>query len=1439
MAPGPAVFAADCRIPHPSLTTFNFRSLSVQATKRRSVQSHRHGYVMRCIKRYLAISNILCAQETWLKPNDAASLQASLPNHKVFYNNHPVNRAGTLVIVDNRLLRHYKVREIPPRPGCEGRVQVLHFSDALASETQAAKRDPFYLINLYLQSGDESVRRSEQLSSLLRLPVTPDTRSFLVGDLNFVESPQDDASGDHCVIPAAWPEVVEHFSLREVSQPLHTCFSLSTSTARCRSSRLDRIYISHTDTDNAILAPQTHVPYVKGNILECSRRASSGARTYNPRYKPSDHLPVALFFTPSNPPSNKRRTRCSPHLAEEAHVLDFIRSHWQGWRRHTSQSCYAALDAWKSSVASGCTHHFKMVAKRKREFTTRAASLSASLRLLRIGLSPRPDPHAIQRVLHTTPSLSIMVDGQGEVRLRPLELQVQALLNAGAIGDKDPNAIDLSDSLSPPPLPPSSSPARPSAHISMLDDIRGSLPSTRARLHALKPDSNSNPTSDPKTMAQIILRFWRTIWAARTDAPSGKELDDYLRDYLPTAIPGSLIPSIPDLDTIIDGLLGSSNSAPGPDGIPFAFYRAFAHELGPIFQAIVNDLAAGNLPPAGYNYACLFLIPKNNSMEIPDTRPISVTNADNRIVASLIARAISPALEAILLQEQKGFIPGRLGSDHIHNLTHRYYSSLSQKAQYYILFLDTAKAFDSLDHSFIIKTLHKIGLPAWVARLVQGLLHDVRVFPVLSEDTGVFIRIQRGVKQGCPLSPLLFAICYDPLLHQLRGKPLATNCAFADDLAVGSPRLKDVTDSLHLVLAFAKFSGLGINIKKTVILTSQSPTRQDNVDLGTLGLKIKFVDRATYLGVLVGRDISTIDIFKPALVKFEGRLKLYRPTLSRLSLHKRILIFNIYLLPLFYYLAQFYIIPYYEVVVPVREATHRATVAFNGGGFAYAHLISTTDNFGPRSPLRDLWATNMALLAAQFDSFTFSEGHPTPQMGPYSHVYHYRWGSLLIDEHVAYAAFKYMEDSNPRDTNRMLSLSHLSGNRKQRRAKLYTHLVLEEYWYPRESTLSKYPTSLPNKLARLGVVDPVASANVKTHAIRSSRRFPPHVWNTNLRLIFNALPTDLRRFQAQMRPTPRGPDPHSNPFPCYLCGVGTDSIRHLHGGGCPIVEAALDIVSQATHVPLHYTLNNLLLNFNAHKHPKRSDIIISFNFAVWHQRTDFFITLAGPPKASTAVNRLVECCLDTLPKGSVRSISSSAAIGEIVLSPPPDSLAIFTDGSALGNPGPTGAGLYVIGPLLNGHRFTLTISVGLGAGTNNLGEAFGIDLALSLLHVLRRASSTIGRAFIASDSMLCIGYLCHRWSFSDQAGVPSIRHARTSLRSFISPPRMYWVRGHAKVHGNEMADAGAKRGAGFSLSSPSLTVPAYRAVADISPDCPDWVRTCLSQLNIQILSPTP
>ena len=120
-------------------------------------------------------------------------------------------------------------------------------------------------------------------------------------------------------------------------------------------------------------------------------------------------------------------------------------------------------------------------------------------------------------------------------------------------------------------------------------------------------------------------------------------------------------------------------------------------------------------------------------------------------------------------------------------------------------------------------------------------------------------------------------------------------------------------------------------------------------------------NRGTYLGVLFGNDVSTEDVYKKALSKFQNRLESYIPVLRKSSLQKRITIVNVFALPLFSYLHQFYAM-HDKTYKKVQALIQKAIIPCNGTAFRYIQLIAPLDWFGFVSPIKDVWATNISRL---------------------------------------------------------------------------------------------------------------------------------------------------------------------------------------------------------------------------------------------------------------------------------------------------------------------------------------------------------------------------------------------------------------------------------------------------------------------------------------------
>ena len=184
-------------------------------------------------------------------------------------------------------------------------------------------------------------------------------------------------------------------------------------------------------------------------------------------------------------------------------------------------------------------------------------------------------------------------------------------------------------------------------------------------------------------------------------------------------------------------------------------------------------------------------------------------------------------------------------------------------------------------------------------------------------------------------------------------------------MAAACDKTGDVIHTLSIFKAFSALSGLRLNESKTIVVTHDcyKGIMRDILDLH-LWKKVKIADRGVYLGIAFG-EVTTKDIYDKTLTKFRKRLRSYSPIFRSVSIQRRTLLANVFLLSLFSYVGQFYVVPP-DVYREVKEGLRRLVIAFAGNAFAYAHAVSTTNTAMRLSrPLKDLWALNQTTLASK------------------------------------------------------------------------------------------------------------------------------------------------------------------------------------------------------------------------------------------------------------------------------------------------------------------------------------------------------------------------------------------------------------------------------------------------------------------------------------------
>ena len=311
------------------------------------------------------------------------------------------------------------------------------------------------------------------------------------------------------------------------------------------------------------------------------------------------------------------------------------------------------------------------------------------------------------------------------------------------------------------------------------------------------------------------------------------------------------------------------NKSPGIDGISIEFYTKFWSKLGPkLVEAFNGGYDRGMLSDSQKKSVITLIFKSGDLADLSNYRPISVTNIDYKILAMVLANRLQNVIGSLINTDQSAYLKNRLMANNIRLVNDIIELFDRNDNSGMLLSIDFRKAFDTVEHSFLFKILEWYGFGnsfiRWILTMYNSPTACVKNNGHLCDD----FSLSRGIRQGCPLSSLLFNLSVEILAMKIRQdesikgfhfgnhSKAITISQYADDTILFLNDENETMYALDMVADFGLVSGLKLNRQKCEgYWLGREKDRQNNCTQ----FGIKWPNQIKYLGIYAGYNTELND----------------------------------------------------------------------------------------------------------------------------------------------------------------------------------------------------------------------------------------------------------------------------------------------------------------------------------------------------------------------------------------------------------------------------------------------------------------------------------------------------------------------------------------------------------------------------------------------------
>ncbi|GAU51064.1 hypothetical protein TSUD_300060 [Trifolium subterraneum] len=307
-----------------------------------------------------------------------------------------------------------------------------------------------------------------------------------------------------------------------------------------------------------------------------------------------------------------------------------------------------------------------------------------------------------------------------------------------------------------------------------------------------------------------------------------------------------------------------SSKIPGPDGVSLGFIKDFLEELK-------DD---------------------DNSAMLNDFRPISLVGCAYKILSKVLANRLKRVMHRIISNVQSAFVKGRQILNGVMIANEVIDEAKRLKRETVFLKVDFEKAYDSVDWNFLDLVMCKMNFPLKWREWIRECISSATISVLINESPSKEFKMERGLRQGDPLSPFLFLMVaegFNILMSKVvadgefvgygvgRNEDLAiSHLQFADDtLIIGKRSWSNIFSMKATLHLFELISGLKVNFHKSELIGINVKSSWLKEAASALNCKVG-VFPTRYLGLPIGADPRKLRTWEPVINVLRKRLSSWK-----------------------------------------------------------------------------------------------------------------------------------------------------------------------------------------------------------------------------------------------------------------------------------------------------------------------------------------------------------------------------------------------------------------------------------------------------------------------------------------------------------------------------------------------------------------------------------